>query len=113
METETIKNRINSALDFKDWEARNQYKRVSVLMFYWEESDYEGFEEEARSLGELFSGDFHFEVDYYTIPSKQSHVRLDTRINLLLNECGHRDHLIIIYYGGHGDPNDDDGEQGS
>ena len=111
METETIKNRINSALDFEDWEARNQYKRVSVLMFYWEESDHEGFEEEARSLGEFFSGDFHFEVDYYAIPSEQSHVKLDTRINLLLNECGHRDHLIIIYYGGHGDPNDDEGEE--
>ena len=111
METETIKNKINSALDFQQWQIHNQYKRVSALLFYWEESDHAGFEKEARSLGELFSNDFHFEVDYYAIPSEQSYIKLDTRINLLLSDRGHQDHLIIIYYGGHGDPNDEDGEE--
>ena len=111
METEIIKSRINSALNFEDWEACNDYKRVSVLMIYWEESDHDGFEEEARSLGKVFSDELHFEVDYYAIPSKQSHIKLDMRINSLLDECGHRGHLIIIHYGGHGDPNDDDGEE--
>ena len=71
-----------------------------MLRFCWEESDHTGFEEEPRSLGGIFPSDFHFEVDYYAIPSEQIHVKLDTRIKLVLNECGHQDHLLIIHYGG-------------
>lgn len=110
METDTIRKRINSALDFEDWHIRNEYKSVSVLALYWQEADHPGFQREARSLGALFSNDFHYDVDYFPIPSENSHIELDTRINLLLKQRGHSDHLLVIYYGGHGDPNKDEGE---
>ncbi|KAL9614267.1 MAG: hypothetical protein Q9167_001223 [Letrouitia subvulpina] len=111
METEKIRRKINSALDFEDWQIRNEYKSVSVLALYWEQADHPGFQQEARSLGALFSKRFHYDVDYFPIPSANSHVELDTRINLLLKQRGHLDHLLIIYYGGHGDPNNDIGDE--
>lgn len=111
MENKVVKERINSALEFEDWQIRNQYKCVWALFLYWEDSDCRGFQEEARALGELFSRGFHFNIDFYPIPSEQSHVTLDTRINLLLTEHGDANNLLIIHYGGHGDSNDDDGEQ--
>lgn len=111
METETIRKKINSALDFEDWQIRNEYKSVSVLALYWQDADHPGFQQEARSLGRLFSKKFHYDVDYFAIPSANSHVELDTRINLLLQQRGHLDHLLIIYYGGHGDPDNNIGEE--
>lgn len=109
MENETL-TRLNSALNIEDWKFRNEYKSVSVLVLYWQDGDVPGFEEEGRSIGELFAVDFHYKVDYYAIPTENSHRRLDTRINGFLDEHGSPDHLLIIHYGGHGDPDDDDAQ---
>ena len=111
METEAIRKRINSALDFEGWQIHNTYKSVEVLALYWEDGDDPGFKEEAHTLGDVFSVDFRYNVRYYAIPTEQSHVELDTRINLMLKYQGHPDHLLILYYAGHGDPNDNAGEE--
>jgi hypothetical protein len=111
METEVIRDRINSALEFEDWQAHNTYKAVQVLALYWEDADHPGFKEEAYQLGAVLSNDFQYDVLYYAIPTEQSHVELDTRINLLLKYHGHLDHLLIIYYSGHGDPNNEVGDE--
>ena len=110
METEALTRRLNSALKREDWENSNDYKGISVLILYFEDSD-DGFKEEALMVGKLFELDFHYEVEYYPIPSHHSHLRLDTKINAFLNDHGEPDHLMIIHYGGHGDPNDDGAQE--
>ena len=106
METEAIARRLNSALEFEDWKIHNEYKSIAVLVLYFEDSE-TGYKEEALRVGELFEVDFHYAVEYYAIPSNHSHRRLDSKINSFLDDHGDPDHLMIIHYGGHGDPNDD------
>ena len=111
MEVEEAKARINSALSIEEWQIRNQYRSVFALLLYWEDGDHKGFQKEAETLGEVFTTEFRFEVGFFAIPTEQSHISLDKRINLLLTEYGKSDNLLIVYYGGHGDPNDEAGEE--
>ena len=110
MDSESAKIKINAALEIRPWEIRNRYRRVSALLIYWEDGDDVGYKQEAGDVHAIFRQDFHFEVEYYAIPTRKSFLELDKRINLLLKSCGFEDNLIIMYYGGHGDPNDQAGE---
>lgn len=107
MATEVYRQKLNSALKFEDWSLRNNYKSISMLAIYWEEGDDAGFKEEAYSIGTLFATAFHYVVDYYAIPSEDSHMELDGRINAFISEHRDPNNLIIIHYGGHGDPDDE------
>lgn len=107
MEAEALKTRLNSALELDNWKINNAYKSVSVLAIYWEDGDVPGFEEEARQITHFFEESFNFDVDVYAIPSDHCHRKLDIRINAFLDDHGHQDDLIIIHYGGHGDPDND------
>ena len=107
MEAEALKGRLNSALELDSWNINNAYKSVSVLAIYWEDGDVPGFEEEARQITHFFKESFHYGVEVFAIPSVNCHRKLDIRINAFLDDHGHRDHLIIIHYGGHGDADDD------
>ena len=104
MGTEALRQQLNSALEFEDWKLKNDYKSVSVLVLYWQEGDISGFEDEAREIGELFRNEFRYNVEYFAIPFKDSHRRLDIKINAFLDDHGDPHHLMIIHYGGHGDP---------
>ena len=106
MDNETIIGKLNSALKLEDWKTHNEYKSISVLVLYFEDSEID-FKNEALQVGGLFAVDFHYAVEYYAIPSDHSHRRLDTKINSFLDDHGDPDHLMIIHYGGHGDPDDD------
>lgn len=107
MESEALRNKLNSALEFEEWKTRNEYKSISVLVIYWQEGDNPGFQKEASEIGELFATHFHYNVEYYEIPSKKSYIELDKKINSFLDAHGEPDHLIIIHYGGHGDRDDE------
>ena len=106
-----MRKTLNSALEFEDWTVHNEYKSISVLVLYWQDGDNPGFEREARSVGELFETDFHYDVAYYAIPSEQSFLSLDNKINSFLELHGGPDNLMIIHYGGHGDPDDRDAQE--
>ena len=107
METGSLEEQLNSALDVENWTAHNAYRSVSVLVIYWQESDIPGFKDEASVIGDLFATEFHYAVEYYAIPSVSSYMELDKRINLFLSENGQPDHLLLLHYGGHGDPDDE------
>ncbi|KAL8662735.1 MAG: hypothetical protein Q9202_004427 [Teloschistes flavicans] len=107
METEALRQRLNSALEFEEWTLHNEYKSVSVLVIYWKDGDMPGFKEEADSIGVLFADTFNYDVDYYEIPSADSHMELDRRINTFISEHRDPNDLMIIHYGGHGDPDDE------
>ena len=39
MEAEAFTRRLNSALEVEDWKIHNEYKGISVLVLYFEDSD--------------------------------------------------------------------------
>ena len=103
MEHGIVQQRFDTALKRKTWEFNNRYESISVLILYWEESDDQGFEKEARDVGNLFHRRCCYKVEYYAIPSKKSQMQLDERLNRFNKDYEGPDRLIIIHYGGHGD----------
>ena len=82
-----IRQKLNTALKLEG-QRNNTYKSVSVLVIYWEEGDNEGFSKEGHQIGEFFDQKLHYNVYYFPIPSKDSHMRLDERINEFMRDCG-------------------------
>ena len=82
------------------------YDSVSVLCVYWEGSEILGFQKEAREVMKLFSEDFQFKTQEYAIPLVYADLKLHGRIHQFI-EAEKQDPrtLLIIHYGGHGDPN--------
>lgn len=112
MATESsIRERFNADLVVEDWKAYNEYKSISVLVIRWEYSDNPGFEEEALEIGRLFEEDFAYKVEYYAIPSINSQRRLDDKINSFFDKNEGPGHLMILHYGGHGDADDNPGQE--
>ncbi|KAH8892124.1 hypothetical protein GQ53DRAFT_764496 [Thozetella sp. PMI_491] len=97
----------------QDHFARNRdsdYDDVQVLLLYWNQSDLEGFKEEADKLEVLFGKRFRYSVQRYEIPSGNSQLLLDIRIGTFLTSILGPRTLGIIHYGGHGD---DDAVEGN
>lgn len=107
METEALRQRLNSALEVENWTLHNDYKSVSVLAVYWQDGDMPGFKDEAYEIGNLFATEFRYDVTYFAIPSEDSHMELDREINTYIREHRDTNNLMIMHYGGHGDPDDD------
>ena len=81
-----------------------RYSKVSVLLIQWEEDDL-GVSTELDKLYEVFKADYGYDCeDIFEIPESDSQVALMTRLQRLIDNAL-RDHLLIIYYGGHSDDN--------
>jgi hypothetical protein len=76
-------------------------------VIYWQECSTSGFKEEGTKIGCLFRADFSYNVEYFEIPSIDSQLALDVRLNELLVANRREDALLIIHYGGHGDDDDE------
>ncbi|KAI4190130.1 MAG: hypothetical protein L6R41_000999 [Letrouitia leprolyta] len=111
METESVRQKLNSALEFENWTLHNDYKAVSVLAIYWQDGDMPGFKDEAFAIGNFFTARFHYDVEYFAIPSDNSHIKLDQRINTYITHHGDSNNLMIVHYGGHGDPDTEPAHQ--
>jgi len=83
--------------------SKTRYKKVSVLMLCWENEDPElPVSEEIAKLDDVFREDFGFDTDIWKIPERNSHTKLTQRIlDLIDTEDDPKDHLYIVYYGGH------------
>lgn len=108
MEPESPKTRLNKALRVPSWRVNNDYKSVAALIIHWQDCEDRGFKEESHALGNLFATDFHYNVEYYAIPSIKSQMSLDKKINSFLTVNDQANSLVIIHYGGHGDADDED-----
>jgi len=86
--------------------SRFDYDGVFALVLYWAESNHAGFETEARQVHDLFVNDFRYQSQLLAIPTAKSHSSVELAITALLHENDHSSHLLIIYYGGHGDRDD-------
>ena len=75
-----------------------------MLILYFENSK-KGYKEETLRIRKLFIINFYYKVKYYAILSNYSHLRLNIKINSFLDNHGDLDYLIIIYYKGYSDPN--------
>ena len=53
-------------------------------------------------LRNLLEDDFHFETEYFEIPSERSEPDLMMKASTFVSSYNNPDCLAIIYYGGHG-----------
>lgn len=90
----------------------NDYDRVEVLLLYWQDSDVPDCKTEANCLERLLRGRFNYHVQHWAIPSQDSQLLLDGRINGFLTALTQPRSLGIIHYGGHGDADSDVDETG-
>lgn len=104
---------FNKQLDGQFPNLRSYHTKVTVLCLYWEEDDM-GVETEVNGIGELFKMSFGYEIERFMIPSKNSQIVLTRKVMEIFEEHMERASLLIIYYGGHGLPdNGTDGRYGS
>lgn len=87
------------------YNARNgyEYATVAVLVMFWQDDDL-GVFEEIKQLSSLFSNVYNFTVRQFVIPSYRAEAALTRGVGDFVYEFGGDDSLIILYYGGHGDP---------
>lgn len=78
-----------------------RYSRVSVLLIRWAQDDL-GTLSELEKLERVFHDGFGYDTYCYDIPEVDSQAKLTSTIFDFIKNAD-RDHLLIIYYGGHSD----------
>ena len=91
----------------------HSYDCVQVCAIYWEDSDNDGFRREAKDFQTFIQTDLGYPIQIITIPMIKSQLFLDKAINSLLENLNGESNLLVIHYGGHGDPDDDEGKNQS
>ncbi|KAL2158162.1 hypothetical protein VTH06DRAFT_4730 [Thermothelomyces fergusii] len=85
-----------------------RYRKVKVLLMSWERDDL-GVEPEARKLEAVFRGLYHYDTEFWKIPSRRSAVELSRKVADLVDEHGREGNLLILYYAGHARPSEQPG----
>jgi hypothetical protein len=83
---------------------RSRYSRVYVLIFKWEVEDPKlPVSLEILELQEVLGQIYHYDIEVFEIPEKQSHARVSEKVNtfIAINDDS-KDDLKIVYYAGHG-----------
>ncbi len=79
---------------------KSQYTSVSVLMLRWEEET--SVEKDLLLLEKIFVQDFNYRVEKWQIPTVPNpSIKLGVQMASFL-EHARADHLLIVYYAGHG-----------
>ena len=84
----------------------SRYKEVHTLLLSWEDDNL-GVADEIDELRDVFRNLYSFEAEEWKIPSKRSHNSLAAKVLGFLDDYESKDNLLIVYYGGHGEMNDD------
>ena len=85
----------------------NDYAAVHFLNLYWQDADHPGYRAEAAAMATFFTNKLRYKGTCFPIPSKGSQLRVGSEISRFLLKDDDEFTLHIIYYGGHGDPDDD------
>ena len=85
------------------------YECAVLLTLIWEEPDHDVLEacDEAAELRQFFSETLNFRVDDYEIPTKDSQLAVNHRVTTFLLDHGAKGNLVVLYYAGHGNLDDD------
>lgn len=95
---------LNSQRFFSE---RVDYTAVTALLLYWKENDIDP-EKEVDAIRKLFEQDFGFASLTFTIPPRRAQQELNREISTFVaNYSNQPDTLILVYYAGHGDVDDD------
>jgi hypothetical protein len=72
-------------------------------MLCWEDEDPNlPVSNEIEKLDDVFKNNFGYDTEVWKIPGRNSHAKLTQRIlDLIDTEDDPKDHLFIVYYGGH------------
>jgi len=81
------------------------YISVNALLIYWQENDL-GFDTEVVMLQQFLTADYKFNTTTFAIPSERSEQALRKAITDFIFDRALPGTLAIIYYGGHGDPDE-------
>jgi hypothetical protein len=83
------------------------YSKVAVLLLYWAEDDFQpSCKDEASSIRELFRTRFSYDTVTFEIPLKNSYNALEKAVVDFKWPNDSESSLMIIYYSGHGDPDE-------
>jgi len=101
---DTFKDDLSDALKRAFPTKKRKYDEVYSLLIDWEEDDL-GCASEIKDLDEQLQRQFYFKTERFSMPSLNSELVLQDKLVDL--ERAHRNcsSLLIIYYGGHGDWN--------
>ena len=86
------------------------YAAVTALMLVWQDDDL-GCINEVRELSVILEQVFHYTVRQFLIPSERSQASLGRAVSDFLYDHGSCGNLVLIYYGGHGDPDLEGGKE--
>ncbi|KAH8655984.1 hypothetical protein BGZ60DRAFT_146472 [Tricladium varicosporioides] len=89
---------------------KQYYTHVNVLLLYWEEDDL-GCLKEVKRLTAVLEEHFHYAVHSFIIPTRRSQALLQREISEFVLKHSLESTLTIIYYAGHGDPDDETAER--
>lgn len=94
------------------YNARNNYEytTVAVLIIFWQDNDL-GVFKEIKQLSSLFSNIYNFTIRQFVILSYRAEAALTRGVGDFVYKFGGDDSLIILYYGGHDDPDHNDDKQ--
>lgn len=98
-----LQAKLNTGLEQYRQRRRNDYAAVSVLMLLWEDDDL-GCIEEVKQLSAIFRETFHYTVRQFLIPTERPQSSLCRVVSDFIYEFGSSGNLVLVYYGGHGDP---------
>ncbi|KAM7187441.1 hypothetical protein V8F20_010966 [Naviculisporaceae sp. PSN 640] len=82
----------------------SRYKHVNVLILRWDYGDNPGFQQEAETLGSVFSDSYGFNVEKWDLPSAGPDgptIYLAKRMIEWIRKYKNETNLLIVYYAGH------------
>jgi hypothetical protein len=85
-----------------------RYRNVKVLLMSWDRDSLD-FQDQVKSLESVFRGLYHYDTEYWKIPSRRSAVELSRKVANLVDAHGQEGNLLILYYGGHARPSEQSG----
>jgi len=83
---------------------RGRYADVRVLLLQWENDDL-GVSAELKELEDMFRCLYRYNTERWSIPAQKPDRSLKKKITEFIDEYEGPDTLLIVYYGGHAQPN--------
>jgi hypothetical protein len=104
---EVLRQGLQRDLDKTFLHGDGVYDSVAVLILYWEKDDFTfSCAKEAEQVQQLFEVDLRYHTESFRIPLVNSYNKLEHRISTFKSVHDSESALLIIYYSGHGDPDD-------